>query len=157
MTHKVTDETRKMVENASGMGLSQEDIAYLLEVRDPKTIRRRYRKELNAGRVKANLQVATRLFDKCKEGDNTAIIWWEKTRAGKSERMELSGPGGGPIPQTYVPGGPELLQDYYAKLAQSDAAAAADAPGADPAAAGDLGRGGPEGDEPGEDPPVSPR
>ena len=118
MSHKVTDETRKAVENASGMGLSQEDIACLLGVRDPKTVRRRYRKELDSGRMKANLQVATRLFEKCKAGDNTAIIWWEKTRAGKSDRLQLSTQPGNPLEIAHIAAEPDNIGKYYERLAQ---------------------------------------
>jgi len=116
MTHKVTDETRSMVENAAGMGLSHEDIACLLGVRDPKTIRRRYRKELNSGRAKANLQVASKLFKKATEGDNTAMIWWEKTRAGKSDRLALVNPPGEVFKTANMPAQPELIGEYLARL-----------------------------------------
>ncbi len=130
MTHKVTDETRKTVENASGMGLSHEDIAILLGVKDPKTIRRRYRKELNSGRVKANLQVGTRLFEKCKAGDNTAIIWWEKTRAGKSDRIAITTPPGEPFETAQLPAEPDNIGKYHERLRQiaADRAARRSAP-----------------------------
>lgn len=142
MTHKVTDETRKMVEEAAGMGLGQEDIAVLLGIRDPKTLRRRYRRELNTGRAKANLTVARRLYVKCQEGDNTAIIWWEKTRAGKSDRLSLTTPPGEPIEHRHTYGSSELLGEYYKRLndaaEQVPAAAAADR-------GADLGEGDPPG------------
>jgi hypothetical protein len=151
MTHKVTEETQRMVENASAMGLPQEEIAVLLEI-NPTTLRRRYKKQIHQGRAKSNLQVGTRLFQKCMDGDNTALIWWEKTRSGKREGIDhtLSAPGGGPL--TYAPAAPELLRDYYAKIAASATAAPADTAVARP-----LGQGGPPGDEPEEGEDLSPR
>lgn len=151
MTHQVTPESQKMVENASAMGLPQDDIAVLLEIA-PKTLRSRYRKDIARGRAKANLEVATTLFQKCvKDRDNTAIIWWEKTRAGKSDRvgLDLRTPDG---PLTYAPAAPELLRDYYAKIAASAAAAPAD-----PAAARPVGQGGPRGEEREESEDAGPR
>jgi len=118
MTHKVTDESRRMVENAAGMGMTHEDISLLLGIRDPKTLRRRYRRELDSGMPKAKLQVATKLFEKCMAGDNTAIIWWEKTRAGRSDRLTLATPDGQPLQFQEVPPEPELIGQYYERLAK---------------------------------------
>lgn len=128
MTHQVTDEMRLTVENAAGMGMSHEEIAVLMGVRDPKTIRRRYRKELDQGRAKANLQIATVLFKKCIAGDNTAIIWWEKTRAGKSDRLTLRTDPGAPLQTQEVPPEPELIGKYYERLTQIAADRAARRP-----------------------------
>jgi hypothetical protein len=88
--------------------------------------------------------------------DPTSLIFWLKNRRKDRWRdfkaTELSTPPGRPLAMTYTPKGPDLLQDFYAKVAQS--AAAADP---DPAAARTLGSGGPEWNEPdgGED--FSPR
>lgn len=50
---------------------------------DPKTLREHFRDELNRGAPKANASVSQRLYQKCMDGDITAIIWWDKTRGGK--------------------------------------------------------------------------
>lgn len=82
--------------------------------------------------------------------DSTACIFWLKNRRASTWRdvrgAELSTVPGKPVEMTYVPAGPELLADYYARLEQAAAAAgtALEAPG-------DLGSdrrsgAGPEGD-----------
>jgi hypothetical protein len=87
---------------------------------------------------------------------DTAAIFWLKNRRKDRWRdfkaVELSTPVGRPLAMTYVPKAPELLQDYYAKVTQS--AAAADP---HPAAARDLGSNGQGGDEPGDGEGFSPR
>jgi hypothetical protein len=151
----VTDESRKTVENAAGMGLPHEQIAFLIGVTD-KTLRKKYRSELAGGKIKANLQIGATLFKKATGGDATCLIWWTKTQMGWREdrTLQLSTPPGRPLEttQTYVPGSPELLRDYYAKIAASTTAAPAD-----PAAAVVVGPTGPGRDEPGDGEGFSPR
>ena len=89
--------------------------------------------------------------------DPTSIIFWLKNRRKDRWRdfkaTELSTPPGRPMEvRTYVPGGPDLLQDYYAKIAQS--AAAADP---DPEPARPVGSARPEWEEQGDGEDVSPR
>ena len=89
--------------------------------------------------------------------DPTSIIFWLKNRRKDRWRdfkaTEISTPPGRPLEtRTYAPGGPDLLQDYYAKLAQSTAAAAPD-----PRAAPNLGHHGRAGDEEGDDTDTGPR
>ncbi len=85
-----------------------------------------------------------------------AIEYWLNNRQRKKwktrQALDLSSPPGRPMALTYTPGEPELLQDYYAKIAQ--AAAAADP---DPRTAPDLGQHGPEREEPERDPDAGPR
>jgi hypothetical protein len=125
MSHIPTDETRKVVQNATGMGFNHEDICQLLGIKDPKTLRRRYRKELNAGLPMAKLQVATTLFKKACDGNMTAIIWWEKTRAGRSDRLMLTTPPGEPFATTEIPATPDNIGKYHERLAQIEADRAA--------------------------------
>ena len=73
--------------------------------------------------------------------DPTSCIFWLKNRRASTWRdvqgRVLETPPGKPVEvKTYVADGPELLQDYYARLAS-----AAIATGVDPAAARDLGPG----------------
>jgi hypothetical protein len=156
MTHQVTEETRKTAENGAGLGLPHAMIATLLGITE-NTLRRRYRKELDSGKAKATVSVLQTLYKRCIGGSDTAIIWWTKTQLGWREdrSLELRNPPGQPFQQTYVPGSPELLQDYYAKLAQSAAAAPPVDP--HPAAARHLGPDGSQGDEPGDGEGFSPR
>lgn len=130
MTHQVTDESRKLVESASGMGLRHTQIATLIGVTE-KTLRKRYRKELDEGIAKAHYNVAKTTYDKAVAGNPTMLIWYEKTRMGLRETVQIATPPGESLA---VKGGPELLETYYARLEAAKAGA-----GADPGAAAHLG------------------
>ena len=145
MTHQVTEETRKFVENAAGMGLPHEMIATLVGVKSDKTLRKKYRRELDQGKAKACLQMATCAFQGAIKGDAKLVIWWTKTQMKwKEDRsLELSTPPGRPLELAPVPE-PELIGEYYARLAKL---AAERRPHSRPAAGvGAAGRQGPEPD-----------
>jgi len=86
--HEPTAQTRELVSLHATMGTPQETIADILEL-DPKTLRKHYRKELDHSTAKANATIGGKLFNKAKEGDTTAMIFWMKTRARWSERQEI--------------------------------------------------------------------
>jgi len=93
--HKPTNESRKMVESTSGLGLPHEQIAILVGI-DDKTLRKYYRTELDLGKAKANGQIAKTLFSKATGGDTTALIWWTKTqmRWAETVKQEITGADG---------------------------------------------------------------
>ena len=93
--HKPTDESRRMVESTSGLGLPHEQIAILVGI-DDKTLRKYYRTELDLGKAKANGQIAKTLFTKATSGDTTALIWWTKTqmRWAETVKQEITGADG---------------------------------------------------------------
>ena len=93
--HKPTNESRKMVESTSGLGLPHEQIAILVGI-DDKTLRKYYRTELDLGKAKANGQIAKTLFSKATSGDTTALIWWTKTqmRWAETVKQEITGADG---------------------------------------------------------------
>ena len=66
--HEPDEKTRKMVESMSSYGIPQEDIAKVLDI-DPKTLRLYYRYELDTAGIRANSQVASRLYEKCMKGE----------------------------------------------------------------------------------------
>lgn len=113
MTHKPTDETRKMVEAAAGVGLAHNTIATLIGITD-KTLRRRYRKELNEGVAKAHFNVGKTTYERAIAGDRTLLIWYEKTRMGMRETVQVTTPPGEPF--FGVEGEPELIGAYYERL-----------------------------------------
>lgn len=87
------------VEAASGYGLTHERIAALIGI-DPKTLRKHFRTELDAGAAKADAAVAKSLFENATKFNNvTAQIWWTKSRMGWTDKLtvEHTGEGGGPI------------------------------------------------------------
>jgi hypothetical protein len=49
------------------------------------TLKRRCRAELDAGVEVANARIALTLFETAMNGNTTAMLWWEKTRAGRRE------------------------------------------------------------------------
>ena len=93
--HKPSDETRRLVESTSGLGLPHEQIAILVGI-DDKTLRKYYRTELDLGKAKANGQIAKTLFSKATSGDTTALIWWTKTqmRWAETVKQEITGADG---------------------------------------------------------------
>ena len=88
--HRPTDAQRKWVMEYYGMGATQGDIAKVLNI-DEKTLRKHYRNELDTALINVNHQVAGALYKKAVEDrDTSAIIWWEKTRAGKGEKVDTT-------------------------------------------------------------------
>lgn len=96
--HIPTDETRRLVESSSGLGLPHESIAVLIGI-DDKTLRKHYRHELDVGKAKANGQIAKTLYQKALAGDTTSLIWWTKSQMRWSEtvKQELTGEDGAPL------------------------------------------------------------
>lgn len=104
-TFEPTAADRKYVKELSGFGVPEDDIARVivnLQMGKPitaKTLRKHFRDELDTGLVKANAEIARALYRKAKQGDNTCMIFWLKTRAHWKDTMTLehTGPEGGPI------------------------------------------------------------
>ncbi len=96
--HKVTDENRKLVRALASVGTRHEDIATKLQISSD-TLTRKYRKELDDGRIDANAAIAQTLFQQAKSGNTTAMIFWLKTRAGWKETnvSEITGADGGEL------------------------------------------------------------
>lgn len=99
--HKVTDENKRIVKMLAAVGVRHEDIAAKLDISSD-TLVRKYKKELDEGRVDANAAVAQTLFQQAKSGNITAAIFWLKTRAQWKENhvIEHSGLNGDPIKTT---------------------------------------------------------
>ena len=83
MTRKpfVVDEAmREKVRYLAGVGVRQDEIARIIGCA-PKTLRKRFRDELDLGVAEANATVCGYLFAAAKAGNVTAQIFWLKTRA----------------------------------------------------------------------------
>src|SRR6266853_5398595 len=91
----VNDAVRERVRHLAGIGLRQDDIAKIIGC-SPKTLRKRFRDELERGVAEANATVCGYLFAAAKAGNIPAIIFWLKTRAHWREGAAPDGP---------VPGG----------------------------------------------------
>ena len=92
------------VEELAAQGLSQAEICVTLGFSEDTLSRRKrdsvgFDETLKRGKAKAAATVSNKLFELAKGGNMTAIIWWEKTRAGFSDRMktELTGADGEPV------------------------------------------------------------
>lgn len=145
---------RSLFHRANGYSYESEEIFLIDEVIETPAPTPEDPKAVIITRTKKVLRVPT---IKHVPPSDTSIIFWLKNRRKDRWRdfkaTEISTPPGRPLEtRTYTPGAPDLLKDFYAKVAQS--AAAADP---DPAAARSVGSDGSEWDEPdgGED--VSPR
>ena len=80
-----TDTMREKVKYLAGVGVPQSDIAKIIGCA-PKTLRRRFRDELDRGVAEANATVAGYLFNAARTGNIAAIIFWLKSRARWRER-----------------------------------------------------------------------
>jgi hypothetical protein len=76
----VNEALREKVRHLAGLGVPQDDIATILGCA-PKTLRKRFRSELDRGVAEANAMISGSLFSAAKGGNITAIIFWLKTRA----------------------------------------------------------------------------
>jgi len=86
--HEPTEATRQTVQLHTMVGTTQADIARVLDI-DEKTLRKYYRDELDLAKSKANATIGGALFNKAKNGDTAAMIFWMKTQAKWAERHEL--------------------------------------------------------------------
>jgi hypothetical protein len=97
----LTEDHLRQIEVVAGYGLTEAAIAHVLGL-DPRTFRRRKRDEaavlsaLEKGKAKAEHQVGQALFTKATSGDLGAIVWWEKTRAGRRDTTHHQHTGGEP-------------------------------------------------------------
>lgn len=92
--HEPTKAQRDTVSLHAMVGTPQEDIAKVIGV-DPKTLRKYYRDELDLALAKANATIGGSLFNKAKNGDTSAQMFWLKTRAGFSEKQRVDITSGG--------------------------------------------------------------
>lgn len=99
--HKWEHDISIAVETLSGYGCQNHQIAVHPKVNvHIKALLRIYRKELDRGKAMACAKVGETLYKGAVSGKNPAYtIFFAKTQMGWSERsrLELSGPGGGPI------------------------------------------------------------
>lgn len=87
----------------ASIGVPQAAIASALGVAE-KTLRERFRDELDNGKVKTITKVADSLVRQALAGNITAIIFYLKTQAGwkETDRREITGPDGGPVEVTRI-------------------------------------------------------
>ena len=91
--HIPTDITRAKVTALVMAGVKQELIADVVGIAAT-TLRGHYRDELDYGMAHANSIVAARLYDLCRNGNITALIFWAKPRMGWRETGDVQDPVG---------------------------------------------------------------
>ena len=92
-----TPEQAKLVRKLVACGNGQEDIARVIGVRSPKTLRKYFREELDRAAIEANTHVAHSLYKSAVSGkDTTAAIFWLKCRGGWREKHEAKAPAAAP-------------------------------------------------------------
>lgn len=82
--HKPTDKDRAIAQLGAAVGMPHEEIAKNIGI-SAKTLREHYRDELDTGKAKANMMVAGKLYQACKDGNIAAIIFWCKTQMNLTE------------------------------------------------------------------------
>jgi hypothetical protein len=87
----VNDAVRERVRHLAGVGLRQDDIAKIIGC-TAKTLRKRFRDDLDRGVAEANATVSGFLFAAAKAGNVTAQIFWLKTRAHWREKTAPDDP-----------------------------------------------------------------
>lgn len=84
---KPTDLHRTTVRSLAAYGINHEDIAKMIGLRSPKTLRRHFKEELARGSIEATAQVSQTLYQMATSGKDAACtIFWMKTRAGWREK-----------------------------------------------------------------------
>jgi hypothetical protein len=85
--HDPTAVLRAKVRSLSAVGLPQDDIAQIIGCA-PKTLRLHYRHELDEGAADANAVVVEALLTQINRGNVSAMIFFEKCRGGKREKIK---------------------------------------------------------------------
>jgi predicted DNA-binding protein (UPF0251 family) len=87
---EITDEQIRQAQLLSGYGLTQNQVADVLGISrstfEKKKNEERVQVALQKGRAIAQQNVGKSIYEKALNGDMTAAIWWEKTRAGRTEK-----------------------------------------------------------------------
>jgi DNA-binding CsgD family transcriptional regulator len=83
------------IEVLAGRGLTEQEICLCLGISRVTLYRRKrdteaVKEAIQRGKAKAHAVVANVLFERCKEGDMTAIIWYQKTCCGWRENTHIT-------------------------------------------------------------------
>lgn len=87
----ITDEHLRQIEVVAGLGLTMPEIARVIGI-SPETLKRRKRdmeeveEAIAVGKAKAAMSVSRKLYQLATEGSIPAIIWYERTRCGRTEK-----------------------------------------------------------------------
>jgi hypothetical protein len=90
--------SRERVVVSSGLGIPNDQIAAILGI-SLTSLLKYYESDIRLGRAKASAEIADSLFNKAKNGDTAALIWWTKAQMKwtETQRHENTGSDGGPV------------------------------------------------------------
>lgn len=90
--------SRERVVISSGLGIPNDQIAAILNI-SLTSLLKYYESDIRLGRAKASAEIADSLFNKAKNGDTAALIWWTKAQMKwtETQRHENTGSDGGPV------------------------------------------------------------
>lgn len=95
------------VEEYAAQGLTQEEIALCLGISE-RTLRNHKQVDsvladaIKSGKAKAASEIANTLYQMARNKDLGAIIWWEKTRRGLTDKVQQEHTGGLTIKVVYA-------------------------------------------------------
>ncbi len=86
----ISEKDTRQIEALAGFGMTLDQIALVLNI-SSRTLDRWLQDEqvlalYKKGCAVAEATIARTLFEKAKDGDMTALIWWEKTRARRTDK-----------------------------------------------------------------------
>ena len=90
---EITARDINQIENLSAIGMSQKEISHILEI-SPRTYSSWSKNEdvfaaISRGKAKGLAAVGKALHDKAIGGDTSAMMWYEKTRGRRTDRVEV--------------------------------------------------------------------
>jgi len=93
----ITERDKQQIEVLAGLGLTLDNIARVLGI-SPRTLDRWLKNPdilalYKKGQARAEIEISKALFELAKSGCISAIIWYEKTRCGRSDRAEVKHTG----------------------------------------------------------------
>lgn len=90
---KLSDDHLRQIETLAGYGLTEAAIAHVVGISERTWLRKKQSPEvlaaLQKGKALAESQIGRALYVKAVGGDLGAIVWWEKTRAGRVDATQV--------------------------------------------------------------------
>jgi hypothetical protein len=77
-----TDDQRRLVKQLAARGMTHEEIAGMINIRSPKTLRKFFREELDRGTTEAKANILGVLYNEAMAGNIAAIKLWMQFNMG---------------------------------------------------------------------------
>ncbi len=91
--HVVTAKSQQQVERLIAIGCTEQETAYVLGI-SLRTLQRRYRRQIEAGRARRAVSLRRRQWLAAKKGSVPMLIWLGKQYLGQQDRQEIMQHGG---------------------------------------------------------------